>query len=189
MESPLYPPPLRRSTRGLTLLELAFGITLLVIGITSISQLTVGLTRAASMAREIELATGAARTMLERVQAEAFAQGFRSFNALGSDDPSGANTSPGANFAVAGLRAAPDDADGLPGQVLFPTTSAQPGVLREDLVDAELGMPQDLNGDNVIDSADHSTNYTLLPVRVIVRWEGAGGSVGTFELSTMLANY
>jgi len=178
-----------RSERGLTLLELSFAITLLVIGISAISRLTLGLTRAAGMARETELATAAARTMLERIQAEAFSQAFRSFNALGSDDPSGANTAPGANFAVPGLRAARGDADGMPGQVQFPTPSAWPGVLREDVSDSGLGMPQDLNSDGVIDSANHSTDYKLLPVRVRVRWEAADGSTGAVELTTMLANY
>jgi type II secretory pathway pseudopilin PulG len=178
-----------RGRRGLTLLELAFSITLLVIGITAISRLTVGLTRAGNMARQTELATGAARLMLERIQAEAFSQAFRSFNALGSDDPSGANTAPGANFAVAGLRATPGDADGLPGEVLFPTPANLPGVLRENVNNSTLGMPQDLNGDGVVDAANHSTDYKLLPLLVRVRWEAVDGTTGLVELRTMLANY
>src|SRR5882672_3401343 len=137
----------RLARRGLTLLEVAFSITLLVIGIAAISRLTIGLSRAASVARESELATQAAKAMLERIQGEAFLQAFRSFNALGTDDPSGANTAPGANFAVPGLRAVPGDADGLPGEVVFPTPAGGPGVLRENVNNAKLGMPHDLNGD------------------------------------------
>ncbi len=166
-----------------------FSITLLVIGITAISRLTLGLTRAANLAHESELATQAARGMLERIQAEAFLQSFRSFNALGTDDPSGPNTAPGANFAVRGLRALASDADGLPGEIVFPTRAGAPGVLREDVSDPKLGMPHDLNGDGLIDALNHATNYKLLPVLVRVRWQAADGTSASVELKTILANY
>lgn len=173
----------------MTLLEVAFSITLLVIGISAISRLTVGLTRAASTARELELATQAAKAMLERIQSGAYLQSFRSFNALGSDDPAGANTAQGANFAVPGLRAQPGDADGRPGEILFPTPAGQPGVLRENVVDAKLGMPHDLNGDGAIDALNHATDYKLLPVLVRVRWQSADGTRASTELKTIFANY
>lgn len=178
-----------RSRRGLTLLELALCLTLLVSGITAIARLTLGVRRSAEVARESELATQAAKAMLERVQAEAFAQAFRSFNASGADDPSGPNTAPGANFAVPGLRPVPGDPDGRPGQVVFPTNPADPTQLREDVVDTKLGMPHDLNGDGVIDAANHATDYKLLPVLVRVRWQAPDGSIATVELKTMLASY
>jgi type II secretory pathway pseudopilin PulG len=175
--------------RGLTLLELALCITLLVSGITAIARLTLGVRRAAAMARDTELATEAAKAMLERVQAEAFPQAFRSFNGAGSDDPSGPNTAPGANFVVPGLRALPGDADGRPGEIVFPTNSAAPTVLREDVVDSKLGMPHDLNGDGVIDALNHATDYKLLPVLVRVTWQAVDGTTGKVELKTMLASY
>jgi type II secretory pathway pseudopilin PulG len=175
--------------RGLTLLELSFSITLLVLGISAISRLTVGLTRAANVARETDFATQAAKALLERIQGEAFLQAFRRFNDLGTDDPSGANTAPGANFAVPGLRAAPGDADGLPGQVIFPTPAGGPGLLRENVNDARLGMPHDLNGDGVIDGLNHALDYKLLPVLVRVSWQSTDGTTATVELKTILANY
>jgi len=178
-----------RSARGLTLLELVFAITLLLIGISALSRLTVGLARAGSLARETELATQAARGMLERIQSESFAQAFRSFNGTGADDPGGANTAPGASFAVEGLRALPGDADGAPGEVLMPTTANQPGVLREDLNDPRFSLPQDLDGSGTIDSVNHATDYKLLPVLVRVRWQSRDGSSGVVELGTTLANY
>jgi Tfp pilus assembly protein PilV len=176
-------------TAGLTLLEVVLSITLLLIGITAISRLTIGVTRASSMARDTELATEAAKAILERIQAEAFAQAFRSFNTTGADDPGLPNTSPGANFDVPGLRATPDDPDGQPGEVVFPCSPSDPTQLREDVVDAELGMPRDLNGDGLIDAANHATNYKLLPVLVRVRWQAADGTTGRVTLKTMLANY
>ena len=191
------PPPLRarraRSNaagrRGLTLLEVSLSITLLVIGISAISRLTVGLSRAATTARETDLATQAAKAMLERIQGEAFLQAFRSFNALGSDDPSGANTAPGANFAVPGLHARKGDADGMPGEIVFPTPANSPGELRENVTNTKLGMPRDLNGDGVIDGLNHALDYKLLPVLVRVRWQCADGTNATVELKTILANY
>jgi len=175
--------------KGLTLLELSFSITLLVLGITAISRLTLGITRVANMQRDCELATEGARAMLERIQAEAFSQAFRSFNATGVDDPGGPNTAPGANFAVAGLRAAADDPDGQPGEIIMPTPAGLPGELREDVVNEKLAMPHDLNGNQLVDALNHATNYKLLPVLVRVRWRASDGTVGVVELKTCLANY
>jgi len=177
------------STRGLTLLEVVFSITVLAIGITALARLTVGLQRSASMSHETELATQAARAMLERIQAESFSQAFRSFNATGADDPGGADTAPGANFAVAGLRARPGDPDGQPGEVLFPSPAGQPDVLAESVQDPRLCMPQDLSGNGAIDALNHATDYQLLPVRVRVRWQSRDGTTGAVELMTILANY
>jgi prepilin-type N-terminal cleavage/methylation domain-containing protein len=178
-----------RSERGFTLLEVMISILLLVLGIAGISRLTIGVTRAGNLQRETERATEGARAMIERIKAVSFSQAFRSFNATGSDDPGGVGTAPGANFAVAGLRPAPDDPDGLPGEVIFPTPADQPGQLSESVIDPKVAMPRDLNGDGAIDSANHATDYKLLPVRVCVRWQSNDGTVGVVELKTNLANY
>ena len=87
------------------------------------------------------------------------------------------SAAPGANFAVPELNGLPGDADGLCGRVIFPTQLVGAvEQLREDVIDAELGMPKDLNGDaGVIDALDHAANYRLLPVRVRVEWQGAIG--------------
>jgi hypothetical protein len=57
--------------------------------------------------------------------------------------------------------------------------------LREDVVDAALGMPRDLSGDGVVDGLNHAGDYSILPVRVRVEWSGARGDE-TFELETIL---
>jgi prepilin-type N-terminal cleavage/methylation domain-containing protein len=179
----------RTGRRGFTLLEIAISILLLVIGITGISRLTVGITRAGNMQRDTERATEAARAAIERIKSAAFSQAFRTYNAAGADDPGTPGTAPGANFAVAGLRAAPDDPDGLPGEIIFPTPAGHPDWLCENVTDAKLGMPHDLNGDGVIDAVSHADNYKLLPVRVRVVWQSSDGTIGTVELKTNLANY
>jgi hypothetical protein len=46
-------------------------------------------------------------------------------------------------------------------------------------------MPRDVDLDGVVDVADHSTDYVLLPVRILVRWRGVSG-VRELELESVL---
>lgn len=177
----------RRS--GLTLVELAIGVVVLVTAVLGFAQALISLQRSQQHTREAGRAMQAARQVLESIQAQAFAEAFRIYNGEPGDDPAGAGTAPGKNFAVNGLRARADDPDGLPGEVIFPTPADMPGVLRENTIDNALGMPRDLNGDGIISGVDnYATTYTVLPVRVRVQWEGAGGK-GSVELRTLLGNY
>ena len=83
----------------------------------------------------------------------------------------------------------PNDADGRPGEVLFPTPTLTSSELRENTVDANWGMPRDLNGDGAIDAANHATDYKLLPVRVRVHWQSSNGRECQIQIDTLLANY
>jgi len=173
----------------MTLVELAVAVTILVVGVLAFAQTLVAMERARVSTRETGRATEAARAMLERIQAEAFPEAFRRYNGTGADDPGGAGTAPGANFAVHGLSARAGDADGLPGQVIFPTPAGVPGELRENVVDAALGMPRDLNGDSLVHATEsYATDYDILPVRVRISWVGIAGP-GQVELCTVLGNY
>lgn len=171
-----------------SMLEIVIAIVVLLVAALGVSKAILSSGRAEQMTRESDRATQAARRVLESIQAEPFAEAFRRYNSLAADDPGGAGTAPGANFSVPGLTAAEGDADGLPGEVIFPSVAATPGQLREDAVDAALGTPRDLDGDGVVDAADHANDYLLLPVRVRVRWRSASGT-GVAELRTMIANY
>ncbi|MBL8858074.1 MAG: prepilin-type N-terminal cleavage/methylation domain-containing protein [Planctomycetes bacterium] len=177
-----------RRRSGFTLIELAVGMAILVIGVLGFSQSLVSAQKLDVKNREMDRAAQAAREVMERMRAESFPDVFRRFNTVTADDPGGAGTAPGAGFSVAGLTARAGDADGLPGEIIFPTLSASPEAIHETVVNAQLGMPRDLNGDGVIDAADHSTDYRVLPVIVRVSWRGVGGD-GYYELQTMLADY
>ena len=60
--------------------------------------------------------------------------------------------------------------------------------LREDCIDARLGLPRDLNGDSLVDDCDHSEDYIILPVRVEVSWRGRFGA-RSFSLYTQIAAF
>lgn len=174
-----------KERRGMTLVEIAFALTILVIGVLGFAQALIIAVQANVAQRESTLAMQAARRTLESVQATALGVAFRTFNADPGDDPGAAGSAAGATFAVRGLQAQTDDADGQPGEIVFPIAPGAASILREDVGDAALGMPRDLDADGVVDAADHSGDYRILPVVVRVRWRGVRGE-GMVELKTLL---
>ena len=82
------------------------------------------------------------------------------------------------------------DADGLVGEILFPTITLAGGGLQllENLADPRFHTPRDLSGDGVIDGADHATDYRLLPAVIRVTWRGEVGNNVT-EFKTMIVEY
>lgn len=173
----------------MTLVEVMVAMSVLVVGLLAYTRAVASAALAARTTRETTLATEAAWRVVESMRAQQnFNQVFSLYNTTAADDPMGI-AAPGANFAVPGLRPVIGDADGMPGEIVFPTSTVGGVVqLREDTVNVKLGMPRDLNGDGVIDALDHSTDYKLLPVIVRVCWQGSAGP-GSIEISTLLANY
>ena len=169
----------RRSLSGFTLIE-----TLLVLGAVTIAILGVlgAHTASASLNRtnhDSVIAARAIRVRMEEVAAADVTQVVALFDALTDNDPAGPGTAPGATFAVTNVSA---DSLGRRGTVELPLNS---GVVREDVVDATLGMPRDLNGDGLIDALDHTTDFKILPVVVRLRWNGVNGDRETL-LATVL---
>jgi len=160
---------------------------ILVVALGGLSSAVVSGRRISRISDEEATAREAAFAQLEALQATDFADRFALFNGDPVDDPGGLGTAPGDDFDVPGLIAQPDDADGLPGRILFPTVDLGGGVeqLREDVVDNSLGMPRDLNGDGDVDALDHSADYILLPVTVRVEWKGAAG-MSSLDVEVML---
>ena len=121
---------------------------------------------------ETATALDAAQSVLERIRSEEnFDEIFQRYNANPLDDPL-LGVSPGAAFEVRGLTAINGDPDGFVGEIHLPGDGT---FLLENGVDPELGLPSDLNGDDVVDALDHSGDYGILPVRVRVRWTGRSG--------------
>jgi len=62
------------------------------------------------------------------------------------------------------------------------------GVLNESVVDADLGMPKDLDWSGSVEDKDVSTTYKILPVKVIVRWSSKGGADSQVQICTYITD-
>src|SRR5262245_10659046 len=153
-----------------------------MLGVLAFSRALTGSLALGAQNRETALATAAAQGLVETLYATDIGRVFALYNDDPDDDPDGAGTAPGARFAAAGLVARPGD-DGWQGRIFFPT--GNPAELREDLDDPELRMPLDLDLDGVVDDADHSGDYRILPVMVRVAWQD-GRAERELEVTTIL---
>lgn len=170
-----HPRPSSRHRTGFSLVELLIAVVVLTVAVTGFSSSVLSSLVLNRLNRESDLAQQAARRMLEEIQGEEFEQVFACYN-LQAGDYAGAGTEMGVGFDVPGLDPLPGDADGLVGRIQFPTVDVGGAEeLREDVVDAGLGMPRDLDGLNGVDAFDHAGYYELLPVRVLVEWNGVRG--------------
>lgn len=171
-----------RRRRGMSLLEVLVSVAVLTVGLAGFLQTIVTVTALESSNQDHVAANAAARAMLEQLRSTTFNEVFRRFNASPDDDPAG-GASPGAAFDVVGLRPLPGQ--NFPGTVRFPVETANPDVLREDLVDAQLGTPLDLNADGALTNANCAGDYRLLPVVVTVEWQSNRGPA-SLEIRTIL---
>ena len=155
-----------RNSGGFTLLEVLIAISVLAVAVGLTGSTIVSISNYAQVAKENSLARAALSTQLQVLRAYPFAQLFRDFNASGADDSS--MGAPGPGFDVLGLNPIPGDPDGRVGRIELPAADPSSTVLREDLVFVELGMPADLNADGIVDAEDHSDDYRMLPIRLVL---------------------
>ena len=173
----------RRAARGTTLIEVAIAASVMVIGLLGFMQVIAMSVGSSSANRQADLATQAAREVIEQIQAANFATLQTTYGV----PPGGAV--PGNGFNVPGLDPDPSDPDGMVGEILLPLVVANGAVqVRENLQRPEIGMPRDLNGDGAVDGLDHSVDKRVLPVLVRLRWRGATG-ISRMEFRTLVAPY
>jgi prepilin-type N-terminal cleavage/methylation domain-containing protein len=172
-----------RARGGFTLLEVMISSTVFLLVAGAVVTALVVSSALNMTNRETALASRAAQSIIEELKGTAFDEIFARFNATALDDPA-AGTSPGDDFAVAGLDPQDGDADGFVGSIEFPGTGS---TLLEEGDDVELGMPRDLDGLGGVDANDHAGDYRILPVRSVIRWNGQNGA-RTFELVTVLTD-
>lgn len=192
---------------GISLVEIVVALSVLVVAASIFGQMLLSTARLRAVNRENVLAADAARVVLERMRNEPFLNIFRDYNQDPKDDPGGNGTGPGYLFDVDGLQPIEGAPGGKVGRITFPAMSVEVtsgagggkkggaiGVttvqrhLREDYQDAGLGMPRDLDGDNKIDTANHGTNYLVLPVRVTIEWKSGTGA-RKFEIVTQFGDF
>jgi type II secretory pathway pseudopilin PulG len=174
-----------RGKRGFTLIELLISFSALLVVLLGFSRMLLSSRMASSTTHEATLAKEAARSMVERLQATPLLEIYPTYNAATGDDPNGPGTAPGAGFTVRGLSAPLDDADGLPGTILFPEVG---GVLSEQSIQPRYGWPMDMDRDGDLLTGNVSLTYRLLPVVVRVEWRGSGGN-GLVEFKTVMGSF
>lgn len=168
--------------RGFTLVEMLVSFSALLVVLLGFSRMLLSSHMASSTSHEATLAKEAARSMIEQLQAAPLATVYATYNSATADDPGGPGTASGPGFNVNGLDAPEGDADGLPGEILFPEKD---GILSESATKAQYGWPMDMDRDGALNTEDVSTGYKLLPVVVRVEWRGSGGE-GLVEFKTVL---
>lgn len=167
-----------RARGAFSLLELTVVLAILSVAVMLFLQTMMASSRMDPVSEETRVASEAARVRLEEMRALPYDVIFRSYNEDPADDPLGPGTAPGAWFAVPGLEL-PASATAV-GWVDFPGTGA---MLSENVTDAQLGMPRDLDADGVVDGDDHASDAILLPVRVRLEWASKTGRHGKRQLS------
>jgi hypothetical protein len=172
-----------RRRGGFTLIETCISVGVMTIAMICYSSVVASSTRMGADTRHASIAAHAARSVLESMRCQPFADAGRLYDSDPTNDPGGPGTAPGKWFEVEGLDPVTDDPDGPVGEVILPEVERQ---LREDSTDETLGMPRDLDGDTLIDDLDHASDYRILPVLVRIRWKGPLGE-RTLDMYTMLA--
>lgn len=173
-----------QEVRGFTLLELVIVVAISLIALGQMTTSILGVARLEPLNRESSIAMNAGIGALETLRGTPFEEVFRRFNKDPDDDPDGPGTAPGISFAVPFLDVTTGDIDGMVGRIEFPSVADD---LREDVADARLGMPRDLNGDGIVDALDHTDDYQVLPVLIRLEWTGTSGP-RTMNLYASLAN-
>lgn len=213
--SPVVPRSRRVRARGTTLIELMVVMSVMLVAVSIFYQMVISTNRLRVLNHENAVAVEAARAVIEQLRNEDFADVWKLYNPDPSDDPGGAGSAPGHRFEVADLEPLDSALDGCVGEIVFPSelveisggagagklvgslvggggvlgaVSVSQWQLREDFVDDELGMPRDLDGDSVVDDANHARNYLILPVRIRLEWEGVFGP-RTLDLYTMIGEF
>lgn len=62
------------------------------------------------------------------------------------------------------------------------------GTLNESVVEADLGMPKDLDWSGSVEDRDVSATYKILPVKIIVRWSSKGGTESQVQICTYITD-
>lgn len=167
---------------GFTLLELVMAISLFSVVAAAMMACFSRCSTSDTFSNENITARSAATRIMDSIRdyaSSSFEDTFAYYNSHPYDDPDGYGTAAGGVFTVEELNSPGVTASA---QVQFPELE---GHLREDFDDPELGLPRDLNGDGIISDVPVDATYNLLPVRVVITWNGIGGQ-RTYSVVTVI---
>jgi len=157
---------------GFTLVEIMISLTVLTAAVYLLSSTITATMAHSSKRKERTIAMESIMNVLEDMRSVPFRDLSVLYNDVDSDDPGGSGSAPGHRFSVPELDYVLGGVTTLAGTITLPTIA---GLIREDVVLPELGMPRDLNGDFVADASNHTGDYMILPVTVKVEWPGSAG--------------
>lgn len=206
----------RTRESGLTLVELIIAMAILAVAIMALVSSITSSGQIQQNTRERVIAYNAAREQIEKMRVYAVGEVYSRYNSTTADDTFFSGLHPGPTFHVPRLNAPStvpakwslsatenwkqtviggvqqldtfgnaigNDGYGL---ITFPETG---GILKENYVDAAMGMPKDLDRDGVVSTtADVSQSYKILPVKVTVTWKGIGGKDMQIEVNTFITD-
>jgi type II secretory pathway pseudopilin PulG len=157
---------------GFTLVEIGLAMTILMVALMAMSASTLQTHNLRRQNRERAVAQNAMRLISEQVHA--LADEIRRTGGNWSQDlmqelsPGGAL---GNTFAIEGLTPAPGEASVGTITVIVDETQT------DAMLNLELGLPRDFNGDGVADNPDVTGTANILPILVVARWNGVSGDV------------
>ena len=142
----------RRDEAGLTLIEVTFVVITLTIGFAALTQSMASSSAARYRLERQALALSSTQDMIEVVRATAIDDLAATFGPEGEF---------GDTFSVPGL-----DGDEPAGRIILVTDE----TVQDADLGLRLGMPRDLDGDDMADNMDVSATALAIPVIVEVRW-------------------
>jgi len=158
----------RTQPTGFTIVEVVMAMAMISVALLALMSTVISTMTLVEVNRQDSLAMNAARNKVAEMAAKPFDKLFSSFR--------------GHTFPVAGLQRG-NGAN--PGRVVFPQTGNQ---LSETVTDRNLLMPRDLNLDGDASDNNVSTEYELLPVKIVIDWDTVQGA-RTIEFNIVLTNY
>ena len=176
--------PVRVRT-GFAIVDVCVSLLILVVALGALLGSVFSAMRLAEVNESTASASQAVGGILETMSSLPLEQVYAAYNSDPKDDPD-QNKNYLEGLEIPAQLLSPQGGAASMAEISFPTFAGVNGTeLREDLVDAKLGMPRDLNGDGKIDALDHSQDYQLLPVAVKLEWNGPAGPQ-VLEVSTLL---
>jgi type II secretory pathway pseudopilin PulG len=168
----------RRRDRGVSIVELVIALGVLAVAMLALLSIIFSSGSLQQTTREKAQAYNFIRGLLEEMRSTpTFNQIYTLYK------PGGANY-PNATYLKNHLNLnAPTS--GQQFQIVFPQVN---GVLNEAAVDAELGMPKDLDWSGSVENRDVSLSYKILPVRIIVRWSSKGKVDSQIQICTYITD-